>query len=140
MFSLTRKRFSSLFAFLLSILISASIAICHCPPGFSPKHHQHAQANQGEGHCHGEKSHHQDSDDSKHGHSDRACLCSNDSTNGYLNQAEKAPVKTDFLAAVLNQFQRGFVIDRPSFKLFRSTHSPPRESQRLYITHLTLLI
>lgn len=140
MFSLTRKRFSSLFTLLLSILISASVAVCHCPPDFSPKHHKQAQTSQEEEHCHGENSHHQNSGDSKHEHSGHACLCSNDSAAGYLNQAEKAPLKTDFLVAVLNQFQRSFVIDQPSFELLRSTHSPPRGSQRLYITHLTLLI
>ena len=135
---LSKKKSRSALTFLLSLMVAVSIAVCHCPPDFSSENHQHAQAVQDK-HCHAEKSQHQN-DDAKHEHSGHACLCSNDSVNGYLNQAETAPLKTDFLVAVLNQFQRSSVIGQPAFELLRSTHSPPSISQPLYITHLTLLI
>lgn len=135
-FSIGPKRFRSFFTLLLSVMISASVAVCYCPPATTASHQHSAQKESSP--CHEEKSHHDH--DGGHETSGHACLCDGGSINGYLNQAEKAPIKIDFLVAVLNQFQRGVLIEQPSFKLLQSTHSPPGESQRLYITHLILLI
>ncbi len=137
MFFLSHKRFRSSFILLLSMVVSASVAICPCPPDFTADHH-HAQA-KNEGHCHEAESNHEHND-TKHETSGHACLCDGGPINGYLAQGEKAPVKTDFLVAVLAQFQSGFAVVQPSFKPLGSTHSPPLISQPLYITHLTLLI
>ena len=131
MFSLSYKRLRSIFTFCLSLMLCVAVAICHCPPQTAKADHP----------CHETANHEHDGGDShensKGGH---ACLCDGGSITGYLVQAEKAPLKTDFLVAVLNPFQIGFEIAQSLFQSLRSTHSPPLPSQPLYITHLTLLI
>lgn len=140
MFSSPYKRSHSVLTFLLSLVIAVSVAICPCPPDSSSGHHQHAQSAKEKHPCHQESSHEQDEAPHKASNEGHACLCDGDSPNGYLTQAEKAPLKTDFLVAVLSQFQIGFAVAQPTFQPLRSTHSPPLTKQPLYITHLTLLI
>ncbi len=139
MVSSSYKRSHSIFTFLLSLFISVSVAICPCSPDFSSLDHQHAQSEKKHP-CHQESNPEQDEAPHKNSNAGHACLCDGGSASGDLTQAEKTPPKTDFLVAILSQFQIRFAVAQPTYQPLRSTHSPPLAKQPLYITHLTLLI
>ena len=138
MFPGFQKRLRSFSILLLSFIISASVVICPCPVSSSSEHHRDV-AQKEEAHSHEEKTNNSH-DESKHQGSKHACLCDNGTVAGYLTQAEKTPLKTDFLVAVLNQFQVSFPFSHSSTQFFHLTHSPPQKNRPLYITQLTLLI
>ncbi|MBX7149554.1 hypothetical protein K1X76_10790 [bacterium] len=132
MFNLASKKFRLFFTLLLSTSVSASLALCHCPTTSVSNHHQSTS-------CHENQSghHHEENEHQSQGH---ACLCDDGPISGYLTEAEKAPVKADFLFAVLVSSSETALISQPNFKQVRLTHSPPGEIRPLYITQSSLLI